>query len=358
MIGSYIIYNLTLLSPLLLFLTNNKNKVQFILSLFVISLISILRYDIGWDYNGIVEYYDIVSGNDYSIFFKEPVLFFLCKIFENQINGFIFVFAVYSLLTLFFLYKTLEYYNILNEGLFIFIALGYMFITFDQIRQGLAISIFLYSFKFLERKNFLKYLGCVVLAMNAHFSALIILPFYWILKIRIKPWLYIAIIFAMIFLYFLDFWVNLRETIFSAIPYYSKYSERPDYLLSEKADSGIGVIFFICISSLVIFYHKLINNAVVVNAVFIGLIVFLFASGNLNIYRISNYFSFSLIIAIALLLKNTSQNLFKVTLVLTSVLWMQCLIYTNQAGCRPYNTIFSKEARENKLMEDTDWVLE
>lgn len=231
------------MSPLLLFLTNSKNKVLFILSLLVVSLVSVLRYDVGWDYNGIVEYYDIVAGNDYSIFFKEPFLFFLCKIFENPANGYIFVFAVYSLLTLLFLYKTLEYYNILNEGLFIFIALGYMFITFDQIRQGLAISIFLYSFRFIERKNFLKYLGCVILAMNAHFSALIILPFYWILNIRIKPWIYITLIFVMVVLYFLDYWVNLRETIFSTIPYYNKYAERPDYLLSEKADSGIGVIF-------------------------------------------------------------------------------------------------------------------
>lgn len=357
MIGSYIVYNLSILPPIIFYITNKKKKVFFILSLFVISLLAVLRYDVGWDYNGIVEYFDIAVGNDYSIFFKEPLLFYLCQIFGNINNGFVFVFAIYFLLTLFFLYKALDHYNIVNEGLFFFISLGYMFITFDQIRQGLAISIFLFSFKYIERKDLLRYFGCVLLAMNAHFSALIVLPFYWLLRFKIRPWLYLSVILLMILLYYLEFWTNVREALFSVIPYYKKYADRPEYLLSEEANTGIGVIFFIFISTLVLLYNKIVNNKIIVNAVVFGLIIFLFASGNLNLYRVSTYFSFSIIIAFALLLKNSSLTSFKIILIFACMLWMQGLIYVNQAGCRPYKTIFSNEAKEKKLLEDNDWVL-
>ena len=352
--GSFIIYNIALLAPLLFYITNNKNRIAYFVSAVIIILIAVFRYDVGWDYSGIVLYYDIVSDNSYSIFFKEPLLFMICKIFSNPANGFIYVFAVYFILTFFFLYKTLEYYDVLNEGMFMFIALGYLFITFDQIRQCLAISIFMFSFRYMERKDFLKFLLCYILAANAHFSALLLLPFYWLLRIRIPLWIYLVGVFLMVLLYYLEVWTNLRESLFSIIPYYNKYAERPEYLLSVKASSGVGVVFFIALSVLSIIYFKLIENRIIVNSIFFGLLIYLFASGNLNIYRVSNYFSFSIIVSVGLLLKNSSRNLFRAILIFSTIIWMQGLIYTNHAGCKPYNHIFSKEARERSLLEDEE----
>lgn len=358
MTGAFILYNLALIAPLFFYLTQNKTRWSKWMVLGILVFVGVLRYDIGWDYNGIVEYFYLVPGNDYSIFFKEPFLFGLCKIFGGWQRGFIGVFAVYYLLTLFFFYKALSYHQVVHEGLVLFIALGYLFITFDQIRQSLAISIFLFSLKFIANREFLKFLICAMLAANAHFSALIIIPFYWILNARLKTWIYIAVTIGMIVLYYLDFWATIREPLFSIIPYYNKYAERPEYLLSKETTTGIGVMFFIAFSSLIIFYHKLVDNRILVNAVFAGLILFLFASGNLNITRISYYFSFALVFAAAFLLRNASSNLFRALVLGIAILWMQGLIYSNHAGCGIYKTVFSKEAKEIKLMEDTiNWNL-
>jgi hypothetical protein len=178
-----------------------------------------------------------------------------------------------------------------------------------------------------------------------------------VLKIKINIWIYSALALVMIVFYYLEVWSSIRESLFSIIPYYNKYADRPEYLLSEEASSGIGVLFFITLSIVTLLYYKLIDNTVIVNSVYIGLIVFLFASGNLNIYRVSNYFSFSIIISIGLLLKNSSKNFSRIVLIFISIIWMQGLIYSNQAGCKPYNHIFSKEANENKLLQDEDVVL-
>ncbi|MBN2612407.1 MAG: EpsG family protein [Bacteroidales bacterium] len=358
MTGAFILYNLALIVPLFFYLTRNNTRWSKWIVLGMLAIMGVLRYDIGWDYNGIVEYFFLVPGNDYSIFFKEPFLFGLCKVFSGWSRGFIGVFAVYYLLTLFFFYKALNYHQVVHEGLVFFITLGYLFITFDQVRQSLAISIFLFSLKFIAQREFPKFLICAFLAANAHFSALFVIPFYWILNARLKPWVYIIVTVGMIVLYYLDFWATIREPLFSIIPYYNKYAERPEYLLSKEATTGIGVLFFITFNSIIIFYHKLIDNRIVVNAVFVGLILFLFASGNLNITRISYYFSFALVITTALLLKNASSNLFRAIVLAVTLLWLQGLIYSNHAGCGIYKSIFTKEAREIKLMEDTiNWNL-
>jgi len=357
MFSSFIVYNITLLLSLLAVYLKKEKKIFYFLALFTLTLISVLRYDIGWDYSGFVEYYYITLGNSYSIFFKEPAFFFLCKIFSIFERGYIFVFAFYFVVGLIFLLKALKYYNIPKEGIFIFISLGYLFITFDQIRQCLSIFIFLYSFKYIEEKKFFIYLLLIFLAANAHFSAVILLPFYWILQPKINRWVMLAAILVMIVLYYTNFWIGIREKLFSIIPYYKKYAERSDYLLSTEASTGIGVIFYILISTFIVIYKKLVNNDLIVNSVFYGLLIFLFACGNLNIYRVSIYFSFAIILALPLIMKRTSDKLIKPGIIIVGLLYFQGMILTNQAGCNPYRTVFSKNAKQGILMQDTSMDL-
>lgn len=63
---------------------------------------------------------------------------------------------------------------------------AYYSFGFNRIRQYLAISIFLYSFKFIENKNLKKYLLMIFIGSLFHKIILFCLPLYFILNLKLK----------------------------------------------------------------------------------------------------------------------------------------------------------------------------
>jgi hypothetical protein len=81
---------------------------------------------------------------------------------------------------------------------------------FGQIRQGLAISFSLFAFIAAYNRKLTMFLFFYLLAVFFHYTAIIILPFYWIG--RIKPtipltvaFIIISVIFSQYFLQFMDY---------------------------------------------------------------------------------------------------------------------------------------------------------
>ncbi|HAK42626.1 MAG TPA: hypothetical protein DCM59_07875 [Clostridium sp.] len=56
-----------------------------------------------------------------------------------------------------------------------------------MIRQSIAMAICLFSYKYLLRRNFIKYVLIILIAGMFHYSAFILLPLYFIVKIDINP---------------------------------------------------------------------------------------------------------------------------------------------------------------------------
>lgn len=52
-----------------------------------------------------------------------------------------------------------------------------------QMRQGIAIAICVFSFRFIKSRNLLLYLLCIYIGIGFHKTAIIFLPAYWIVKI-------------------------------------------------------------------------------------------------------------------------------------------------------------------------------
>ena len=86
----------------------------------------------------------------------------------------------------------------------LFIELGNYYSSFNVMRQILAASILLIGSSYLYDKKFLKYSIVVLIAFTIHKSALIMLPFYFILNIKLKKqgivWFTIASILLSVFL--------------------------------------------------------------------------------------------------------------------------------------------------------------
>jgi len=71
-------------------------------------------------------------------------------------------------------------------GLLSFYLLGFYFNSMNFIRTMLAASVILFAYKYIRDRQFLKFFALVLLASTFHFSALLMLPFYFILNIKIN----------------------------------------------------------------------------------------------------------------------------------------------------------------------------
>lgn len=75
-----------------------------------------------------------------------------------------------------------------NPGLCFLIYLSTFFFwhNFNILRNFIAIIVFYFSLKFILRKEFWKYMAGIVIATNFHKTALILFPFYFLLRQRLK----------------------------------------------------------------------------------------------------------------------------------------------------------------------------
>jgi hypothetical protein len=359
MISTYLVYNLILVFPILLLYYREKIKIPIALPYILITLVGILRFDIGFDYDGMVRTFRVYAeSSEFTVLSKEPSYYILCKLFSFSSKGYIFVLALFFVANLFVLSKILYYYKIEFEGLFVFITMCFLFDSFDRVRQSLAILVFLYSLRFIEKRKFSKYLISIIITFFIHYSAIILLPFYWLLRIRLSKNTYFLIFVVAIILFYLGFWVNIRYNLFKLIPVYGDlYIRREQYLLSVATNSGIGVLFTIIMLFLPVLLFRDVNeHRIIINTTFFGTLFFTLASGNLLLERFSQYFTYVSIIAISLLLKPVSRNKYILGFVL--FFWFQASIFIARSGCTPYKTIFSYEARHEILKPKTEVKLE
>lgn len=86
-----------------------------------------------------------------------------------------------------------------NLALMVFIPFwGYYLFIDNPLRNMLAISVFLLSFKYILQKKFYKYLVCCLISTSIHISGIITIAFYFIINKRISTVCYIIIAFLCI----------------------------------------------------------------------------------------------------------------------------------------------------------------
>ncbi len=68
-----------------------------------------------------------------------------------------------------------------------FLMYGMLFYSMNFLRQYTAATVVLYSYEYIKKKDFLRFLAMVLFASCFHWSALIMIPMYFLLQIRIQP---------------------------------------------------------------------------------------------------------------------------------------------------------------------------
>ena len=204
MIISIIIYfgSAVIVSLLGNYFLNNRNVYKqywgILCVCFLLALIAAFRGETGTDS---VNYKIMFNNpnlyfirNDVEIGFK--ILMFLCRIITSN---YMFLFGVMGFLTSWFILLSIkEHKSIISckVSLFVFVLLVY-FVTFNIMRQGLAIAMSIYAMTLYVKKRKWKAFGILIIAVTFHLSAIlcIFLPIiYKISKLKFYKELYSVII--------------------------------------------------------------------------------------------------------------------------------------------------------------------
>lgn len=103
-------------------------------------------------------------------------------------NNYFWLFLITSLVVVYCYLIILRKYSVNYWfSVFLFLTLGIYTFFFNGLRQGLGMAIFVLATPYLLQKRFVPYLVICICASFFHTSALFMLPFYFLVNLRIKP---------------------------------------------------------------------------------------------------------------------------------------------------------------------------
>jgi len=344
---------LVLFSILVGYMFKNNNKrgnIFFFLLFLVLFIISAFR-DIGTDlpvYKSIFEDSRTIYVKDYN---NEPGFIFINRIIALFTSNSDVAIGVFSFLSLFLIYRTIQYYKQefdIQFCLFAFVGLFY-FQSFNLLRIYFTSYILCYFFKYMIRGSTKKYLVIIALCTLIHYSAiLMLLPgVFYILYTKSHRLFWIGISVIIIFIIVLLPYLE----IFNIFDRYSSYLQ--DSALNFQ-NNKFGVAQFLFHSPLYVLYYysrKRLNNRDVDLLLVYTTFSLLYACLGykiLMIGRVSIYYIVIYVIIIPRILfqlklnhyKNLKLIKFFIILILLLRIHLYFVEYLYLDSLMPYKTIF------------------
>ena len=151
------------------------------------TLVSALRYEVGTDWSIYHDYFHwISSGKDK---FSEPLFNLLNRVIYLFTQNSWWLFFVCAIVIMYFNFRAFMEQSIHPAfSILIFVISGDYFNSQNQLRQAMAMSIFLYAMKYIKSREWKKYFIWILIAVLIHTSAAVYIPMYFIYnwKVNIK----------------------------------------------------------------------------------------------------------------------------------------------------------------------------
>lgn len=321
-------------------------RVCAVLSFLPFFIVSAIRFEVGTDWSIYDRYfYAINEGTDQ---FKEWIFNLLNKavyVFSNDSQLF---FAVTAALSLIFVFLAIYKHSVyIPFSILLFFVSTIYFNSMNQMRQGLAMGIFLFAFRYIEKRDWKKYFLWILIGAGIHLSALLFLPLYFIYgwKAELKKHL---ILFGAILVFMPVLKVVLIKIV-SLTPYawyFESLFKQNDFLLA-------GFL----ISFLILVLHEYYNNvsdseedtsySFMVNMQWLSTVVLLCTGFIPQVSRISSAFEvISLLSVPKMVLREKNRNRRIVVYCIVTLLFVVRLIYyvyiCGFFHVIPYKTFFSR----------------
>lgn len=326
----YIIFFLIINFGILIMSLHEKFEKAYIIVIGgILTLFSGFRYYVGTDFETYHNDIEILNkGIDLP--FYEPGYKLLVESI-NKLNGKPqLVFFLFSLLTVYFVVKFISFHSErVGFSLLIYFLLPPLYMaSFNQIRQFLAVAIFLYALRFVVNKSLWRYALTIILASTIHVTAILMLPLYFILRRNINTRLILVILAVYIFV------IISMDVLFTYIGLSTKYLQNNNQESKLPIIAFLLPVFSLCL--LLIKRSLLARNKdilIFINLLFIGSIISITPlfidvfSGHFA--RMTSYFTFSIIIIIpTFILFLKDYNLDKFVAILLLIIFSNYFIYT------------------------------
>ena len=155
----------------------------------VLFILSALRMEVGNDYETYVDTIHEIYVGGYVV--TEPLFNGVVKVLCELSGGenYILVFGFFAFVTIWIFLKVLyEQTEDFPMAFFLFMTLGIYFRTFNTVRYYFVLALTLYSFRYVLKKEYVKFILLILLAAFFHKSVLVVIPVYLIANMKWKKW--------------------------------------------------------------------------------------------------------------------------------------------------------------------------
>ena len=141
---------------------------------------------------------------------------------------------------------------------------GLIFLTLlpemsNIMRQAVALCIFVYSIQYIIKRDFKRYVIAVIIAMGFHSSAILVLPFYWIVCFKAKINVVLQLIIYAIFVFILPVLIkDLISNYIILLANVERYAYQVDnfYFHEGETNTGLGNLMVHLINVVVIIFSN------------------------------------------------------------------------------------------------------
>lgn len=346
-------------------LENEKDRRIFeIAILIILCVVSGTRYNLGGSdyfvYKTVYKSVPLIQNFDFNTVQKiygtfgmeKGYLFFnsLVKTLGFNFYGFTLINSIIFYMCLYIGLK--RYIKNFNYFLVIFLYKMFFYDTFISLRQPIAMAIFFIALQFIEKREPIKYWLLCLLAFTFHNSAIILLPLYFINKIKISKKMFKIInIIGLVFLIlnmtgiFVFNPTGIVNKIFSSNE--NALEKAEGYFETDEKISIIHTLEYYLIAIIIYFNYDYVQNKdehsnYILNLFLILMFIFTLLRGFVIITRIKDYFLWTYPVILYYLIENKEcRN--KIVLSITSVIiclygYMRYIKKFDNGGLMPYNS--------------------
>ena len=155
----------------------------------ILFLLSALRLEVGNDYGTYVDTIHEIYVGGYVV--TEPLFNAVSKLLCELSGGenYLLVFGFFGFITIWLFLKILyEQTENFAMAFFLFMTLGLYFRTFNTVRYYFALAIALYSYRYVLKKEYVKFVLLIAVTALFHKSVLVVIPLYLIANYTWKKW--------------------------------------------------------------------------------------------------------------------------------------------------------------------------
>jgi hypothetical protein len=235
---------------------------------------------IGADTDSYYYYFTVIQSFSYTNYMipMEPgfkLLYIISLFFSNNFSYFLFLeFFLFNLAFLFFYYKILETLDLKINLTLLFSFIGfsllsnwYLQFSLNGLRQGLSTPFLYLSLLYFYNSKYFKSILFFIISISFHTSALLLLPFYILIKISYKKLFPFFLFSFLLYILYINKYIFYHTTNFLNISFLYKFiiEYQTNNGLSDPPYVGPVLKFILYTISVPIIIYLLLNYRLIFN---------------------------------------------------------------------------------------------